>query len=132
MQQNYKLRRRWTAKEILLANTLRGKGKTDEEIAQALGRTLSAVEGHFRWHAMAQHERDERAERIRRHRKKYRVRDGLTGRRAAGTVRDRVEPMKPDAQALAERDIRMRTPPRDLTAFLLGDPLPGRSALDRH
>jgi response regulator RpfG family c-di-GMP phosphodiesterase len=32
---------------------------------------------------------------------------------------------------LAERDQRLARQPRDLTAAIVGDPLPGRSALDR-
>jgi hypothetical protein len=32
---------------------------------------------------------------------------------------------------LADRERRLSTPPRSLTAALLGDPLPGRSALDK-
>lgn len=35
-----------------------------------------------------------------------------------------------EAQALRERDERLARPHRSITAFMLGDPLPGRSALD--
>jgi hypothetical protein len=38
---------------------------------------------------------------------------------------------RPPAAVMAERDYRMALAPRDTTAALLGDPLPGRSALDR-
>ncbi|HEX4043237.1 MAG TPA: hypothetical protein VHY10_16185 [Xanthobacteraceae bacterium] len=36
-----------------------------------------------------------------------------------------------DPRALAERDQRLAVAPRDLTAALCGDPLPGYSALER-
>lgn len=35
------------------------------------------------------------------------------------------------AHVITERDVRLATEPRDLTAELFGDPLPGYSALDR-
>jgi hypothetical protein len=38
---------------------------------------------------------------------------------------------RPPPAVLAERDHRMAIAPRDTTAAILGDPLPGRSALDR-
>lgn len=38
---------------------------------------------------------------------------------------------RPTADILSLRDYRLSIPPRDLTAHLLGDPIPGESALDR-
>lgn len=35
-------------------------------------------------------------------------------------------------QVLRERDLRLSYAPRDLTAWLMNDPLPGQSALERH
>jgi hypothetical protein len=38
---------------------------------------------------------------------------------------------RPSPEALADRDRRLNDRPRSLTAMILGDPPPGRSALDR-
>ena len=42
-----------------------------------------------------------------------------------------VQPMIAPAHVLAERDARLALHPRDITAAIAGDPLPGNSALDR-
>lgn len=39
--------------------------------------------------------------------------------------------IKPDERVLRDRDRRLALPPRNLTAAICGDPLPGSSALDR-
>ena len=60
------------------------------------------------------------------------VEDRATARRLRDNSRSRLNNLSVIATAkqLAERDARRHLSPRDLTAALLGDPLPGRSALD--
>jgi hypothetical protein len=63
----------------------------------------------------------------------------LNGETAMAKVLDELErgckplslSLRPDPLALADRDRRANLEPRDVTAWFLGDPLPGMSALDR-
>lgn len=50
--------------------------------------------------------------------------------RGAAVHRGDGDGVRVPAIVLAERRARQAAPPRDLTAFLMGDPPPGRSALD--
>lgn len=54
-------------------------------------------------------------------------------RAAGGEARTFFAPAgeRPSDDMLAARDRRLAIPARDLTAALMGDPLPGQSALDR-
>jgi hypothetical protein len=84
-----------------------------------------AVTGRHRWLTMTPEEREVRRALH------------LANRRAqeAAVVKERVERRvaspRPSPEQLYDRDQRLALSPRSLTAALLGDPLPGRSALDR-
>ena len=59
---------------------------------------------------------------------------GLIGEACRGYARvahHDTQPVQIPAPVLAARDARLALSPRDLTAAIAGDPLPGMSALDR-
>ncbi len=59
---------------------------------------------------------------------------GLIGEACKGCrrlVHHEVQVVNVPASVLADRDARLARVPRDLTAAIAGDPLPGMSALDR-
>lgn len=89
-----------------------------EKIAAALDRTPGSVKGRIDYVTMPSEKRQKVRDRINEYRRSFRS-VGLV------TVHGR-----PSAELLEERD-RLLSLPRDTTAELMGDPLPGRSALDR-
>ena len=102
--------RRWTQQENDELLRLWKTGASDDRIAEALGRTLSAVQSHIS--------------------ELRRRRADLPSRRWGGELPRRAEIVKaPPEDVLAERD-RALARERSLTAIVFGDPLPGRSALD--
>lgn len=93
--------RPWTPSDLTTLKGLLAKRHSTTEIAAIMGRSVHAV-GAKR-HAVL---------------------------RAAGEASAQQETLR-TAQALAERDHRLSLPPRSLTAAMMGDPEPGRSALDQ-
>lgn len=72
-------------------------------------------------------------------RKKIAAALGRTEGSVEGKINDLDRPMipagmpgpRPSQAELSDREKRLDIPPRDLTAWFFGDPLPGYSALDR-
>jgi len=121
----------WSDREKETATNLFRQGLSYRDIGLALGRTNTSVEGYFRWKRMPESERQLRRERARIYAREFRRMMGLAGqgfRKGAANV---VTAMEPDPIAIADRDRRAELSPKDLTALLCGDPLPGMSALDR-
>ena len=100
----------WKPDDIALLVDLRAQGAAINDIAERLNRTVASVHGKLN------HIRAERRPRPK-----------------AKMGRPPITPPPDDHRiaALAARDRRLALAPRDLTASLLGDPLPGYSALDR-
>jgi len=121
----------WSDKEKETADKLYQQGLSYREIGLYLGRTDTSVEGYFRWKRMPESERVARRERARIYAREFRRMMGLTPRGFRKGADHVVTAMKPDPEAMADRDRRSALLPRDLTALLCGDPLPGMSAFDR-
>lgn len=113
--------RKWTDEEVAALLKLKTNSMPLRTLALRLGRTTTSITEKLRLINMTQHDRQKRRDRINMHR---------YGRYAMKTHHIVAAP-RPAPDALAERDIRLSIAPRDLTAVLLGDPLPGYSALDR-
>jgi len=96
--------RPWTLKEYQLAVKLRRERYSCEAIGAILGRSATAV-----------------------HDKLYHGPHSGVPR----ALMRRAQPVRPEPVALSEQAYRNALPPRDLTAWIMGDPLPGYSALDR-
>jgi len=82
---------------------------------------LAAFGNRYDWDAICDAVKWLRAEQRRRYAQTYARRPEI----------DHVRMIDVPPDALAERDRRAQVPPRDLTAAVCGDPLPGYSALDR-
>ena len=120
----------WTQKQDETIKTMRMAGATFEEIAVELNKAVSTVHNRLRWISMTPEQRQIRAQQIRERKRKGNPKHPyLKGMR----IRDLNDhyTVVPCPKALAERDWRAGLAPRDLTAALCGDPLPGMSALDR-
>lgn len=116
----------WTDEETQRACKMRGDGIDTAKIGSILGRTAKAVKARLALIAQTDEQRKKRNayERARRER------DNKTFSRKAGITFEAHKSKIPDA-VIAERDSRYRASHQDLTAAFFGDPLPGRSALDR-
>lgn len=121
---------RWTARESAELIALQERGDNWADIAEALGRTLPACQGQFY--------------KIRPVNAPYKPRAPRVGAQVAPELPELVSvvaiaqaPAKPPgarclstAVLVADAELRARIAVLGLTAGLLGDPLPGRSALD--
>lgn len=121
---------RWSAEEWERACELL-KTHSRRKVAVMVNRRIGALEEKIRWENMTEDDRQRR-------------RDQLKARRRAAKAdaapRQRRKPVAPVIQiaprprvcqqALADREIRINSAPRDLTAAFFNDPLPGYSALD--
>lgn len=114
-QREGKMRSVWTPEQTAEIIELRAQGKRIKEIAQLVGRTSSSVESQL-------------AARRRKAGEPPRSNGGRPPGPSAHTIGRRIAP---DPRALAECAYRLSLAPRDLTAAICGDPLPGFSALDR-
>src|SRR5437868_917874 len=94
-------KRPWTDEEVKTAVAMREAGARYTEIGAALGRHKAGV------------------------------RTKLVEEQRRTTTSHVVETLRVPEHVLAERDRRYALTPCDLTALLLGDPLPGYRALDR-
>lgn len=116
---------RWTPEEWKLAQTLRGQELGFDDIAVRLGRTGKAVRAKFAKENLTAEQRQQRANYLRSKREAQ-----IKTRQISGMTFMRVQPRETVA-AFTERNHRLSLAPRDLTAAIFGDPLPGYSALDR-
>jgi hypothetical protein len=116
----------WTQDEITRALKLCDLGMTADKIGVDLGRSTKSIKNKFHVLSMTPEQRIKRNEY---ERERRRDRD-KTFSRKAGIVFEAHKARIPDA-VIAERDARYSASHRDLTAAFFGDPLPGRSALDR-
>jgi excinuclease UvrABC helicase subunit UvrB len=117
---------RWTAEEVSRAIEMRDLGMTADKIGVALGRSTKSIKNKF---IVLSQTPEQRIKRNEYERERRRDRD-KTFSRKAGIVFEAHKARIPDA-VIAERDARYSASHRDLTAAFFGDPLPGRSALDR-
>jgi hypothetical protein len=114
----------WSPEEIETAKKMRADKFTFLVIAERLGRTQWSVRARLDREAMT-------PEQLRARDRGNNARRSLRNRRPlddhlhlAGPTPEMV------AKLLDERDERCAVEPRDLTAILMGDPLPGYSALE--
>jgi hypothetical protein len=108
--------RRWTVEETERACRLRAAGRTVREIARLLGRSAGSVDDRFRWINMPEEERQIRRQQKQGNRPRRQESHVNRFRRAPDDV-----VAARDAVAALELTSNM---------IVLGDPPPGRSALD--
>lgn len=115
----------WTEDKIKIAYQMKRAGATSGEIGSTIGKTAKAVRGFFNYYGHSPEEREIRLQRIRAYRREH------DGRRPYTRLLDQpTQYGRPTPEMLAERDYLFSLP-RTITADLCGDPLPGRSALER-
>lgn len=102
-----------------LARRMRAEGTSWKNLARTFGVTPETIRCRL----------DEEYKRIHRERHNKYLRELRRGLAADRIVLHQAERI--DKEALAQRLAEIPDDTRDLTAFLMGDPLPGRSALDR-
>jgi len=107
----------WTDEQKKLAVKMREDGHRYVDIAPHVGKTKEAVSSYFQYHNRSEEQRERRRE--------------TANIRARGGEEVEAPWGRPSPEMLAERDRCFALGPRDLTAALLGDPLPSRSALER-
>ena len=117
----------WTAEELKLATDMRAEGKTHPEIAKAVGRSKKAVRNKLNKTSFTSEELVKRAQSA----KLYRARSCTQNERRVHADGYSTVGSRPTEELIRERDERSALRPRDLTAAFFGDPLPGRSALER-
>lgn len=113
----------WPPEDIQTMLDMKEAGKRNQDIAAALGRTESAVETRLRYQRMSAEQKRERALTA----EKMRREKGVPVRNSPHYVATNP---KPTADRWAERDRRLYSP-RPVGSWLMGDPPPGYSALDR-
>lgn len=123
--QKRELPRPWTAEEWQEAQRLKTDGLGADAIAEKLGRSRKAVRAKFQKENLTPEQRRKRTE-YERSRRGVEIKT----RQIAG-ITFVVAPDTRAVEAFKERDERLRQSPRDLTSALMGDPLPGYSALER-
>jgi len=99
---------KWTAEQVATLKKMRRESKSYADIATATGRTIKAVQ--------------------------VKVINMRNGRDQSARIHPdgRVLSVnQPTEDVLIERNKRLALSPRDLTAAMFGDPLPGYSALER-
>ncbi len=109
-------RSRWTDEQKRIAGEMRLAGKTRQEIADAIGKTLYAVISYLRYHNLSQSEWEMMLDR----RRDQYARRVLNEEKPAQFGR-------PTPEMIADRDYRMSLP-RTITAELCGDPALTQSA----
>lgn len=117
----------WTKEEVERLNSYLAMGLSVPEIASNLDRDPSSVHNKIYHTQMTPEKREVRRERHRAYRREHSIPMRNWMHENAMTVMS----CRPAEELLAERDTRYTAPLRDLTAFLLGDPPIGYSALDK-
>lgn len=115
------MKMQWTPEQWTEAQRLKKEGKGYVQIAAALGMTPRQIKNRFYHKSLSREALDARHA-------------GERERRAIKRGKPYKSPYNwptPTSDVVAERNARLATPPRDLTASLLGDPRPGWSALER-
>ena len=118
----------WTDDMWATAQRMRGEGKTFPEIGDTFGFSSTRVKDKF-WYMNQTDEYKQRRYDLNNERRRAIRSDNpkLPFVRRPNPV----PTQPPDINTLIERNARLATPPRDLTAALCGDPRPGWSALER-
>lgn len=117
----------WSSEQIARAVQMKAAGEEVGAIALAVGRSIKAVQVKL---SILNETPERRASRQLKHAERCRAnRPG--SRKIAGVGFFYPQSKKPDCDVLQEREIRLGTEPRDLTAAFFGDPRPGYSALER-
>jgi hypothetical protein len=150
----HKTNKTWSAEEEARLRQLRADGLTQSECARILGRPTSSVQYKCKCFGIGAGRKAERAWSQGDINELVKLKEqGLSKRECAdrlgrtyGSVDGKLAyvmhtrclageatyaPHAPPREVLADRDRRASQAPRSLTAFLLGDPEVGRSALDR-
>ena len=120
---------RWEGDLWWRAKALVERGLTFRQAGLELGLTAAQVRNKWRHEMMSPEERKQRSDREKAKRR-LRPSNAYIGKPKVPLSKQQAS-SRPSEDLLAERDRRARIAPRDLTAALLGDPLPGFSALDR-
>jgi hypothetical protein len=115
--------RRWSPEEWQKTKTMLDQGIDRNLVAKTIGRAIGCLKEKIRWEGMSAEQRTARLKSIREKRQAASISD-VPKRRVI------TEPYVCES-AVADRDLRKRIAPRDLSAALFGDPLPGYSALDK-
>lgn len=116
--------RKWSELETARAIEMKAEGRSYKEIAEYFDRGMWGVRAHLTRLALGE---DERRERERANWQRRKIRERFRPLDRPSTAPDQAE----IERALDARDLRLMLLPRDLTAAILGDPLPGYSALER-
>lgn len=111
-------------------------GKSFKTISAEMSIPVQALYSKSKWERMSPEQKARKNARSRASREGTRVEKLLRVRKydvEATPPRIQFERaiIRPSAELIAERDRRLSQMPRDLTAALCGDPLPGYSALER-
>jgi hypothetical protein len=114
---------KWTPEHDAIALEMSAADASIEDIATRLGRTKKSVSGHLRWLRLPP---ERQALESSRRRGGDKPLPQFNQRRVAQVPADFVP-----VSVLQERDQRNALMPRSITAFIFGDPIPGRSALDQ-
>lgn len=124
--QEDQINRPWSIEEMTRLVNLRAEQKSYAEIADLLGRTRQSVRSKLKNSSFTPEQLLRRAKNA----KIWRELSEKGERRVHPNGWDKPS-SRPPADLIAERDRRSAMAPRDLTAAMFGDPLPGYSALER-
>lgn len=116
----------WTEKRLEYLALLKAQDLPIQEIADLIGVTKRTVENRFYWDRMTPEGRIKRRQNINARRRELHAK---TDKRI--TVEQVQVAARPSEEQIKQRDVRNAMPYRDLTAFMLGDPPIGFSALDQ-
>ena len=119
------LQKAWTEEEDQELHRLKGIGCSWAEIGQELTRHPSSCRSHYQFITESPEKHELRLQRARKFKKRARQRNALLGTTAKGYT---TESIVVPAELWADRDARL-IEPRPLSAWLMGDPCPSRSAL---
>lgn len=115
---------KWTDDDVATLRRMYIEGKSRIDIALDLDRSPASVKSRLQLEPWTPEEMDLRAQASRERRRKPEAGNRVQLERLSSDPR-------PAMDTIAERDYRAGLMPRDLTAAICGDPLPGYSALER-
>ncbi len=113
----------WTKEDELFVREMYEAGASYDEIAERMSRTVHSIKAKIKRLLMSPEQLAAR-----------RAQDNACKRKAKERYESvlYVVPVVTPSPVIADRDARLSIAPRDLTAQLLGDPLPGYSALEKY
>lgn len=117
-------RKNYTHEENMAVRDMIEAGKSDKEISLAIGRPISSVQGKRRWLGMTAEQHEQRRKKI--NARRVRGRPVGTGKR----LEQHVVKIAIPGNVLIDRDRRINAT-LTINQAILGDPVPGRSALDK-